>query len=183
MENNKELELNENPFDFDENLEFDFITEKPKLNLIQKLRRKALEDKKTKGLTLTEKEVKEIRASQRKDPRTVYFMKKYRDYLLSKNIRVQPKRAWEIFYAAYSLPLEHLIRQNKQIEYQGKGVHLSKKHKKQILHIYGLGTFEIKAVAPRRSRKGKRAVIKFTPSKRFQDYVEENVKVIDNGKG
>lgn len=140
------------------------------------------EEKEEKVLGLTEAENKDIRKTQRKDTRTRYFIKKFRAFLLSKHLRVDEDRAWEILYASYSIPFEYLVEKNPKIEYQGKGVHLSSKHKNQILHIYGLGTFEVKAVSPRRSKKGKRAVIKFSPSKRFQDYVEANVEVIDNGK-
>lgn len=116
---------------------------------------------------------------QKVDKDTLEVIDIVTDTLFRLGVRTSKERAWEIFKQLNKIPFEFLIDRNKEIEYQGQGVHLSSKHAKQRLVIKDIGKYEVKAVSARKSLDRK-AVIKFTPSEDIKNYALENIKVMQN---
>lgn len=111
---------------------------------------------------------------QKTDKHTKKLIKEMRKLLFSMGIRTSHERAWAILQASFKLPFEYIIGLNKEIEYQGSGVHISSKHGDQLVVVKDLGRFEVKAVG----KKGKRkAAVKFVPSEDIKRLAEETIEV------
>lgn len=114
---------------------------------------------------------------QKSDVDTNALIDKVQKFLFSIGIRTSRERAWFVFQQVFRLPYELLMERNEEIAYQGVGKHLTQKeHNDQILTIQNVGRFEIKAVS---NKQGSKAVMKFKPSKEFDRYVAESIKVVN----
>lgn len=120
-----------------------------------------------------------LKSLQKSDKDTNELIDKMRDYLFSVGIRTTRERAWDIFLKAHEIPYDTLLKNNQEIEYQGNGKHiLQSTHESQILVIRNLGRYELKGIKGN-SGKTRKASIKFIPSEKIKNKVEESVKVND----
>lgn len=113
---------------------------------------------------------------QKSDKDTNELIDMAKAYLFSVGVRTSRERAWDILKNMHQLPYKLLVARNKQIEYQGQGVHISHKHGDQLLVVRNIGRFELKGVSSRKTKE-KTATIKFTPSEEIKKEVQK-IKVI-----
>ena len=118
---------------------------------------------------------------QKVDKDTNELIDMVKEYLFSVGVRTSKERAWDIFQTIHQLPYRFMVERNKEIKYQGQGMHITHKYGNQLLTIKNIGKFELKAVSVKKDSI-KRPTIKFTPSAEIRSLIEENVKVIDNGE-
>jgi len=117
---------------------------------------------------------------QKIDEDTLELIKRANQLFFRVGIRTDEERTWEIIKELFKLPFKMIIEKNPEIEYQGKGVHLTnKQHPTQVMTIRELGRFELKAVSTRQNNI-KRPAIRFKPTKEIQLLAEQKVKVIDS---
>lgn len=115
---------------------------------------------------------------QKVDKDTNELIEMVKDYLFSVGIRTSKERAWDIFQKVHQLPYKFMIERNKEIRYQGQGMHITHKHGNQLLTIKNIGRFELKGVSVRKN-SAKKATIKFSPSKEIRRLIEDNIKVVE----
>lgn len=128
-----------------------------------------------------EYDVKPPNRIQVKSELTNEFLDELVDFFFQANIRVERKRAYMLFREITKLPYKFLIEKNREIPYRGQGVHINSEHGNQLLSIWGVGKYEVKAVSSSKD-KAKTPKVKFTPSADIKKLVKENVRVIEDGE-